>query len=42
VDEAGLPGFYASLWLGLWAPARTPKDVIARLNGVVVDALAGR
>ncbi len=39
VDEAGLPGLYASLWLGLWAPARTPKDVIARLNGVVVDAL---
>jgi tripartite-type tricarboxylate transporter receptor subunit TctC len=39
VDEAGLPGLYASLWLGLWAPARTPKDVIARLNGVVADAL---
>jgi tripartite-type tricarboxylate transporter receptor subunit TctC len=39
VDEAGLPGLYASLWMGLWAPARTPKDVIDRLNGVVVDAL---
>jgi tripartite-type tricarboxylate transporter receptor subunit TctC len=38
VDEAGLPGFYASLWLGLWGPARTPKDVIARLNAAVVDA----
>ena len=22
VDEAGLPGVYASLWYGLWAPAR--------------------
>src|SRR5262245_44267167 len=40
VDEAGLPGFYTQMWNGLWAPARTPKDVIARLNAAVVDALA--
>ena len=39
VDEAGLPGFYASLWLGLWAPARTLKDVIAKLNAAVVNAI---
>ena len=25
-DEAGLPGFHASLWYGLWAPKDTPKD----------------
>jgi tripartite-type tricarboxylate transporter receptor subunit TctC len=24
VDEAGVPGLYASLWYGLWAPARSP------------------
>ena len=39
-DEAGLPGFYASLWNGLWAPKGTPKAVIAKLNGAVVEALA--
>jgi tripartite-type tricarboxylate transporter receptor subunit TctC len=40
VDEAGLPGFYFSLWFGLWAPKGTPRDVIARLNAAVADALA--
>ena len=40
VDEAGLPGFYVAVWHGLWAPKSTPKDVIAKLNGAVVDALA--
>jgi tripartite-type tricarboxylate transporter receptor subunit TctC len=39
VDEAGLPGFYASLWLGLWLPKGTPKDVITKLNGAVIEAL---
>jgi len=28
-----------SLWYGFWAPAYTPKEVIARLNAAVVDAL---
>jgi tripartite-type tricarboxylate transporter receptor subunit TctC len=40
VDEAGLPGFHASLWYGLWAPKDTPKDIIAKLNAAIVDALA--
>ena len=40
VDEAGLPGFYMSVWHGLWAPKGTPQNVIARLNVAVVDALA--
>ena len=40
VDAAGLPGFYASSWYGLWVPKGTPKDVIARLNAAVVEALA--
>ena len=39
-DEAGLPGYYASIWFGMWAPKNTPKDVIARLNGAAVAALA--
>jgi tripartite-type tricarboxylate transporter receptor subunit TctC len=40
VDEAGLPGLHASLWYGLWAPKGTPKDIIAKVNGVLVEALA--
>jgi tripartite-type tricarboxylate transporter receptor subunit TctC len=39
-DEAGLPGFYLSYWHGLWAPRGTPRDVVAKLNAAVVDALA--
>jgi tripartite-type tricarboxylate transporter receptor subunit TctC len=40
VDEAGLPGFHVSIWQGLWAPKGTPKDIIARINAAVVEALA--
>jgi len=40
VDEAGLAGLYVSVWHGLWAPKRTPADIVARLNDVVVKALA--
>jgi tripartite-type tricarboxylate transporter receptor subunit TctC len=38
-DEAGLPGFHMTLWSGLWVPKGTPKDVVAKLNRAVVDAL---
>jgi tripartite-type tricarboxylate transporter receptor subunit TctC len=40
VDEAGLPGYHIWLWSGLWAPKGTPKDVVARLNGALREALA--
>jgi tripartite-type tricarboxylate transporter receptor subunit TctC len=40
LDEAGLPGFDISLWQGLWLPKGTPKNIIAKLNAAVVDALA--
>ena len=40
VDEAGLPGFYASVWYSLWAPKRTPMDIIGKLNAAARDALA--
>jgi tripartite-type tricarboxylate transporter receptor subunit TctC len=39
-DEAGLPGFFASLWYGLWVPKDTPKDIVARLNATMVQVLA--
>jgi tripartite-type tricarboxylate transporter receptor subunit TctC len=38
VDEAGLPGFYLSTWFAIWAPKNTPRSVIDKLNGAVVDA----
>jgi tripartite-type tricarboxylate transporter receptor subunit TctC len=41
-DEAGLPGFYVSQWTALWAPKGTPKDIIAKLNEVVVESLADK
>jgi tripartite-type tricarboxylate transporter receptor subunit TctC len=40
VDEAGLAGFYCSVWNALFAPRGTPRDIIARLNAAAVDALA--
>jgi tripartite-type tricarboxylate transporter receptor subunit TctC len=39
-DEAGLPGFFTSLWYGLWVPKGTPKDIIAKLNGTMSEILA--
>jgi tripartite-type tricarboxylate transporter receptor subunit TctC len=39
-DEAGLPGFFASLWYGLWVPKDTPKDIVARINATLVQVLA--
>ena len=38
-DEAGLPGFHMTLWSGMWVPKGTPKDVIAKLNAAVVEAM---
>jgi tripartite-type tricarboxylate transporter receptor subunit TctC len=40
VDEAGLPGFYRSIWIGLWLPKGAPKDIASRLNAAVRVALA--
>ena len=40
LDKSGLPGFYASIWFGLWVPKNTPKDMITKLNAAAVAALA--
>jgi len=42
VAELGLPGFDATTWHGLVAPAGTPRQNIATLNRAVVQALADR
>ena len=35
VTEAGVPGYEATIWLGLMAPAGTPKPIIDKLNAAV-------
>ena len=40
VDEAGVPGLHISIWHALWMPKGTPKDIIAKFNAAVVEALA--
>jgi len=39
-DESGIPKLYASGWFGLFAPKGTPKEIIARINSAMVQALA--
>jgi len=39
VDEAGLPGFYFSIWYALWAATGTPREAIIRLNAAIVSTL---
>jgi tripartite-type tricarboxylate transporter receptor subunit TctC len=34
-SEAGVPGYEATIWLGLMAPAKTPKPIIDKLNAAV-------
>jgi tripartite-type tricarboxylate transporter receptor subunit TctC len=40
VAEAGVPGYEAVIWLGIMAPANTPKPVIDRLNAEVRKVIA--
>ena len=39
-DELGLKGYEATTWFGLLAPARTPRDIVVRLNAEVGGILA--
>lgn len=38
--EAGVPGYEASVWLALLAPANTPPDIVNKLNKEIVKVLA--
>ena len=39
IAESGVPGYEATQWYGLLAPAATPKDIVAKLNSDAVKAL---
>ena len=39
VSEAGVPGYAAEAWYGLFAPAKTPREIIERLNKSVAKAV---
>jgi tripartite-type tricarboxylate transporter receptor subunit TctC len=41
MQEAGLSGLELDTWIGLLAPAGTPRDIVAKLNAAVEKALAG-
>jgi tripartite-type tricarboxylate transporter receptor subunit TctC len=39
-DESGVKGLYMAGWFGFWAPKGTPKEIIAKLNSAMTEALA--
>jgi tripartite-type tricarboxylate transporter receptor subunit TctC len=41
ISEAGVPGYETTIWLGLMAPAGTPKPVIDKLNAEVGKIMQG-
>ncbi|HEX2338712.1 MAG TPA: tripartite tricarboxylate transporter substrate binding protein [Hyphomicrobiaceae bacterium] len=40
IAEAGLPGYDATIWLGVMAPAGTPKEIVDKLNTEINKALS--
>ncbi len=40
VSEAGLPGYEATIWIGMMAPAATPKPIVEKLNSEILKILA--
>jgi tripartite-type tricarboxylate transporter receptor subunit TctC len=39
ISESGVPGFEAVNWFGLFAPAKTPRAIINRVNGALVKTV---
>jgi tripartite-type tricarboxylate transporter receptor subunit TctC len=40
VSEAGVPGYDAVIWLGIMAPAATPRPIVERLNAEITKAVS--
>jgi tripartite-type tricarboxylate transporter receptor subunit TctC len=40
IAEAGIPGYDATIWIGVMAPASTPKPIVERLNSEINKILA--
>ena len=41
IAESGVPGYAASGWFGVLAPAATPRGIVTRLNAVIVKGIRG-
>jgi len=39
IAEAGLPGYEATSWFGLFAPAGTPAEIVETLHAVITEGL---
>lgn len=40
VNESGVPGYEATIWLGIMAPKDTPKEIVDRLNAEIAKIIA--
>jgi tripartite-type tricarboxylate transporter receptor subunit TctC len=40
VAESGVPGYDAASWYAIYAPAKTPADIVARINAGMVEMLS--
>jgi tripartite-type tricarboxylate transporter receptor subunit TctC len=40
LDEAGVKGYDATIWLGLLAPPNTPRDIVDKLNAAITKVLS--
>lgn len=39
MQEAGIPGFAATNWFAVFAPARTPRAIVGQINSAMQEAL---
>jgi tripartite-type tricarboxylate transporter receptor subunit TctC len=39
LNESGLPGYDVTAWFGMWLPAKTPPEIIARVNSAMVKVM---
>ncbi|MGE5616598.1 MAG: Bug family tripartite tricarboxylate transporter substrate binding protein [Bacillota bacterium] len=40
MEEAGVPGYEATIWLGILAPPNTPREIVEKLNASITKVLA--